>query len=86
MKTVTLSAHFDGTQIRLEEPYELEPDTKLLVTIVPDAARDGEDDEERFRRDWEQLATSALAHAYSDDEPEYPDSMIREPNPEYGKR
>jgi hypothetical protein len=32
------------------------------------------------------MAESGLSKAYSEDEPYYPDSMIAEPNPEYGKR
>ena len=36
MKTVlmTVPAHFDGTQIRLDVEIELKPDTELLVTIL----------------------------------------------------
>ena len=36
MKTVlmTVPAHFDGTQIRLDVGVELKPDTRLLVTIL----------------------------------------------------
>ncbi len=35
METITLPAHFDGKQILLDAPFELEPDTELLVTILP---------------------------------------------------
>ena len=35
MQTITLSAHFDGQQIRLDEPFELEPGSQLMVTIIP---------------------------------------------------
>lgn len=34
MQAVTLRAHYDGKQILLDEPYELEPDTRLIVTIL----------------------------------------------------
>lgn len=34
MQTITLRAHFDGRQILLDEPYELEPNTKLIVSVV----------------------------------------------------
>ena len=30
----TIPAHFDGTQVRLDVAVELEPDTRLLVTIL----------------------------------------------------
>ena len=35
MNTVTLPAHFDGQQIVLDEPYNLESDASVFVTIVP---------------------------------------------------
>lgn len=35
METVSVSAHFDGERIRLDEPIELEPNMKLIVTILP---------------------------------------------------
>ncbi len=39
MNAVTLPAHFDGQQILLDEPYKLEPNTRLAVIILPEAAR-----------------------------------------------
>jgi len=32
---VTIPAHFDGEQILLDADVELEPNTRLLVTILP---------------------------------------------------
>ena len=31
----TIAAHFDGKHILLDEAVELEPNTKLLVTVLP---------------------------------------------------
>ena len=70
----TLEAHFDGTTIVLDEPFELKPEMKLVVTIL------GEDDE---WEDWRYAAKKSFARAYSDDEPEYPLEKIKEFNPEY---
>ncbi len=79
MNTVTLRAHFDGEQIRLDEPYELPPDAPLLIMVLPlDVIGDAEE-----RDAWMLGAEQALARAYSDDEPEYTLDMIREPNPKY---
>ncbi len=79
MNTVTLRAHFDGEQIRLDEPYELPPDAPLLIMVLPlDVTGDAEE-----RDAWMLGAEQALARAYSDDEPEYTLDMIREPNPKY---
>jgi hypothetical protein len=79
MKTVTLSATFDGEQIRLEENYALPKNARLLVTVLPD-------DLYNERREWTELALRGLARAYGPEEPEYPDSVITEANPLYEPR
>jgi hypothetical protein len=79
MEPVTLGAHFDGKQIRLDEPFELEPNTELIVTVVPHAS-----DEEREA--WTRLALENLGRAYGDDEPEYSRDRIKEANAEYAGR
>jgi hypothetical protein len=78
MKAVTLRAHFDGEQIRLDEPFRLEPDTSLAVTVLP---KEQEDDP-----DWSRLSVQGLAAAYGDAEPDYPLDLILEPNPDYEGR
>lgn len=78
MKTVTLNAHFDGKQIVLDEPHDLEPDTKLIVSIVQ--PRNGHHD------DWTDFSLANLERAYADDEPEYSLELIKEPNPAYEGR
>ncbi len=83
MKTITLSAHYDGKKIVLEEPHPLKPNARLLVTVLPDPENEAP---EEFERDWHEIAATGLAGAYGPDEPEYPDSVIQEPNPDYGKR
>ena len=40
MPAITLKAHFDGKEIKLDEPYELAADAQLLVTILPPAKSD----------------------------------------------
>lgn len=74
METRTLRAHFDGDRILIDEPYELEPDTELLITVLPKVS-----DEER--EDWARLSLDSLARAYSDDELEYLSDSIKEANP-----
>jgi hypothetical protein len=76
MEPVTLRAHFDGAQIVLDEPFELEPDTELIVTVAPRAC----DDE---RKAWNRLALESLSRAYGDDEPEYSRDQIKEANTEF---
>jgi hypothetical protein len=77
MNTISIPAHFDGIHILLDEPYPLKPDTKLLVTVLP------EKDEER--ETWLHVSAQRLADAFADDEPEYPLSSVREMNPSYDR-
>ena len=79
METKTLRAHFDGSQILLDEPFELEPNMELIITVLPKSS-----DEER--EDWRRLSLESLAPAYSDDEPEYSLDLIKEANPAYEGR
>lgn len=72
----TISAHFDGQHILLDEAVELEPNTKLLVTVLP---KDEESEE------WRALSAGRLEDAYGEDE-EYPLELIKESNPEYESR
>src|SRR5436305_15116532 len=75
METRTLRAHFDGNQILLDEPFELEPNTELLVTILPKASEeDGEG--------WARFSMESFTSAHGDDEPQYSLELIKEANPE----
>ena len=75
MSNVSIPAHFDGERILLDEPIELEPNTKLIVTVL------GEDDAEH--ESWLRLSGLGLENAYSTDEEEYSLDSIREANPKY---
>ncbi len=78
MDTISIPAHFDGERILLDEPVELEPNTRLIVTILPN-----HDDE---RESWLRLSGKGLEDAYSEDEEEYSLDLIKEANPEYEGR
>jgi len=78
MQIVTLQAHFDGKQILLDEPYELKPNTKLVINVIQ--MRDEE------RADWTSFSLENLERAYADDEPEYSLNLIKEANPKYEGR
>jgi len=80
MKAITLTAHFDGERIQLDEPYALEPESRLLVTVLPHP------DTANERESWGNLAASGLADAYGPDEPEYSLDLLEERNPEYAGR
>lgn len=70
MALVSISAHFDGNQIMLDEAFDLHPNAKLIVTVLDDFANE--------RNDFHKLASSALADAYDEDEVEYTDADIKE--------
>ena len=71
MKTVTLSAHVNGDIIELDEPFALPADARLLVTILPESLPDAE------RQQWYALSKAGIARAYSEEEPDYPASLVR---------
>lgn len=77
MKTVSVTAHFDGKHIQLDEPLDLEPDTKLMVTVLS-----GQESE---RQEWLQFSLQGLARAYSDDDESYDLSDIKVHNPVYDR-
>jgi len=69
----TIPAHFDGQHILLDEAVELEPNTKLLVTVLP---KDADVDA------WRALSARRLEEAYADEEEVYSLDSIKEPNNE----
>jgi len=78
MDTISIPAHFDGERILLDEPIELEPNTKLIVTVLP--KMDAE------RQAWLRISNRRLEDAYGAEEEEYSLDLIREANPEYEGR
>jgi hypothetical protein len=70
MPTVSLKAHYDGKTIRLDEPFDLPPNTRLMVTVLPPLM-------DTDREDWSNLSVANLARAYGDDEPEYSVTSVR---------
>ena len=70
--TQSIPAHFDGERILLDEPVELEPNTRLIVTVL--SAEDSD------REVWLALSRKRLEAAYENGEEEYPLDLIKEPN------
>ena len=78
MQIVTLQAHFDGQQILLDEPYDLKPNTRMVISVIQ------MQDEERA--DWTDFSLTSLERAYGEEEPEYSLDLIKEANPKYEGR
>ena len=78
MESLTLKAHFNGTQVVFDEPVTLEPNMKLLVIVLPN----GTDPE---TAEWFDLSAEHFNSAFGDDEPEYDFEDLIEVNPEYDR-
>lgn len=76
---ITLPAHFDGNSVVLDTPFKLQSNDKLLVTVL----QSGNEGDEK--NEWITSSLLQLNKAYSEDEPEYSLSLIKEPNAEYKK-
>jgi len=78
MDPIAIPAHVDGRQILLDEPCELEPNAKLIVTVLPNHDSEHES--------WLRLSANGLRQAHSDSEEEYSLDLIKDPNPDYEGR
>jgi len=80
MHDITLRAHFDGKQILLDEPYKVEPNTRLIVTVLPNPVASNEHEA------WLHLSRRGLENAYVEDEAEYTVDMIKKWNADYERK
>lgn len=80
MPMIAVPAHFDGERICLDEPFDLEPNAKLIVTILPVQESDSE------HAAWSSLSGQRLKDAYGKNEPEYSSDLLKEVNPDYEGR
>lgn len=71
MDTITIRAHFDGERILLDEPFELEPNAPLIVTVLPKNQLDAE------HEGWLRLSKKGLEAACGEDEVEYSMDLIK---------
>lgn len=78
MDPISIPAHSDGQQIQLDEPCELEPNAKLIITVLPNHDSEPES--------WLRLSADRLQQAYDDNEEEYSLDLIKDPNPDYEGR
>lgn len=68
----------DSTHLELARPIVGRRGRTVMVSVADSAEQDAE------RRRWLTASASSLQGAYSDSEPDYSPSLIRETNPEYG--
>jgi hypothetical protein len=77
MKTISVSAYFDGEKIILDETVSIPPNTRLIVTVLPDDIE---------LQEWYVLSKKRLSDAYAEEEEGYSLDLIKEPNPKYERR
>lgn len=63
MPQMSIPAHYDGTQVLLDQDVVLRPNTRLIVTVL--------EDQDEEREEFLRLAGSGLAAACENDEVEY---------------
>ena len=75
--TILRAKVLDATHLELSKPI-FEPRGRDIVITVADA-----NSTDMSREQWLALSCQSLSKAYSNLEPEYTPSMVRERNPEY---
>ena len=75
MEAIETTARFDGEgTLKLDNLPKIKNRKVKVIILLAD-----NDNEE-----WFSVSSEMLAHAYSFDEPDYPTSMIKETNEQYG--
>jgi len=67
----------DSTHLELSKPISIPAGRQIKITVV------SSEDYELDKAEWRDLSLAGISGAYGDDEPEYPLSMVKEPNAEY---
>ena len=68
----------DSTHLELSKPIATRKGLTVLVSIAESGDKDAE------RQQWLAASAASLHAAYGDSEPDYPVSMVKESNPDYG--
>ena len=66
---MSIPAHYDGSQVLLDEEVALRPNARLIATVLEDVDPE--------REDFLRLAEGGLAAAYDEDEVEYTEADVR---------
>ena len=67
----------DNRNLRLLKSTQLHPGSKVIVTITTP------EDLMEYKEQWSKLSIEGLKAAYGENETEYSNNLIKEPNPEY---
>ena len=69
----------DSTHLELARPIAARQGGTVLVSVAELVEKDAD------REEWLGASSSGLPAAYSDSEPDYSASLVKEPNPDYGR-
>lgn len=72
-----LSEIFDLRRTSKEIEAEIEEKYGISIEVIKE--------EDQFRENWSRLAVQNLERAYGEDEPDYSEIQVKEPNPEFKK-
>ena len=67
MQAINLKAYYDGKSIKLDEPFDLPVNAKLVVTVLPEGFE---------LEDWIALGAQCLARVFGEDEPNYSEADL----------
>jgi hypothetical protein len=68
----------DSTHLELSEPLAVRKGLTVLVSVAEPGEKDAE------RQQWLAASAERLQAAYGESEPDYPASMVKESNPDFG--
>lgn len=70
MSAAVIKAHWDGEHVVLDDPADIPPNARLIVTVLSADAVQASDD-------WALAARLGIARAYSASEPDYSSSDVK---------
>ena len=67
----------DSTHLELFKPINIPAGKNIEISVLSQELYDQE------RNEWTKISMQGISNAYGESEPEYPISLVKEPNPEY---
>ena len=68
----------DSTHLELSKPINIPAGREVKISVLSQELLEQE------RKEWEKISLQGISDAYAESEPEYPISLVQEPNAEYG--
>jgi len=68
----------DSTHLELFKPIDVTPGKNIEISVISQDLYDQE------RNEWTTISSRGISSAYGESDPDYPISLVKEPNAEYG--